>query len=147
MLRPEGKVRYASVFPTVIVKLSWASMEYKIFIGNVAFETKIETLVEMFSQYGEITDSYKPMGKGFAFITFKDDAAVQAAIEGMNGKEVEGRELVVNAARPREERPARGFGGGSGGGFGGGDRRPSSRGGFGGDRRPGGFGGGFGGRR
>ena len=122
-------------------------MEYKIFIGNVAFETKIETLVELFSQYGEITDSYKPMGKGFAFITFKDAAAVQAAIEGMNGKEVEGRELVVNEARPREERPSRGFGGG-GGGFGGGDRRPS-RGGFGGGDcgSRGGFGGGFGGRR
>ncbi|MCC7304191.1 RNA-binding protein [bacterium] len=117
-------------------------MENKIFIGNVAFETKIETLVEIFSQYGEITDSYKPMGKGFAFITFKDESAVQAAIEAMNGKEVEGRELVVNVARPREERPSRGFGGG---GFGGGDRRPS-RGGFGGGNR-GGFGGGFGGRR
>lgn len=121
-------------------------MEYKVFIGNVAFETTIETLVELFSQFGEITDSYKPMGKGFAFITFKDEAAVQAAIDGMNGKEVEGRELVVNVARPREERPSRGFGGG--GGFGGGDRRPS-RGGFGGGDRGsrGGFGGGFGGRR
>lgn len=119
-------------------------MENKIFIGNVAFETKIETLVEIFSQYGEITDSYKPMGKGFAFITFKDESAVQAAIEAMNGKEVEGRELVVNVARPREERPSRG---GFGGGFGGGDRRPN-RGGFGGDRGGrGGFGGGFGGRR
>lgn len=115
-------------------------MEYKVFIGNVAFETTIETLVQLFSQFGEITDSYKPMGKGFAFITFKDEAAVQAAIEGMNGKDVEGRELVVNVARPREERPA--------GGFGGGDRRPS-RGGFGGGDRGGrgGFGGGFGGRR
>lgn len=109
-------------------------MENKIFIGNVAFETKIETLVETFSQFGEITDSYKPMGKGFAFITFKDAASVQAAIDGMNGKEVDGRELVVNVARPREERPA-------GHGFGGGDRRPFHGGGN--DRR-GGFGGGYG---
>lgn len=113
-------------------------MENKIFIGNVAFETTIETLVQAFSQFGEITDSYKPMGKGFAFITFKDAASVQAAIDGMNGKTVDGRELVVNVARPREERPSGGFGGG---GFGGGDRRPS-RGGFGGDR--GGYGGGRG---
>lgn len=107
-------------------------MEYKIFIGNVAFETTIETLVQAFSQFGEITDSYKPMGKGFAFITFKEAASVQAAIDGMNGKTVDGRELVVNEARPREERPAGGFGGG----FGGGDRRPS-RGGFGGGDRGG----------
>jgi RNA recognition motif-containing protein len=125
-------------------------MENKLFIGNVAFETKIETLVEMFSQFGEITDSYKPLGKGFAFITFKDEASAQKAIEEMNGKEVEGRQLVVNVARPREERPMGGsrggFGGGDRGGFGG-DRRPS-RGGFGGDRGGrGGFGGGFGGRR
>lgn len=113
-------------------------MENKLFIGNVAFETKIETLVELFSQFGEITDSYKPLGKGFAFITFKDEASAQRAIEEMNGKEVEGRQLVVNVARPREERPM-----GGRGGFGG-DRRPN-RGGFGGGR--GGFGGGFGGRR
>jgi RNA recognition motif-containing protein len=112
-------------------------MDNKLFLGNVSFDTKIETLVELFSPFGEITDSYKPLGKGFAFITFKDAASAQKAIEEMNGKEVDGRELVVNIARPREERPAGagGFRGGNrSGGFGGGDRRPS-RGGFGGGFR------------
>ncbi|MEI7579969.1 MAG: RNA-binding protein [bacterium] len=83
----------------------------KIFIGNVNFNTPIETLVEMASQYGEVTESYKPQGKGFAFITFKDESSVAPAIEGMNGKEVDGRKLVVNPARPRAERPQRSFSG------------------------------------
>ncbi len=102
-------------------------MQNKLFIGNVAFATTIETLVAQFSQFGEITDSYKPQGKGFAFITFKTDEAAAAAIEAMNGKEVDGRELVVNIARPKEDRPARSFGGGNRGGFGGGFRRDNNR--------------------
>jgi RNA recognition motif-containing protein len=92
----------------------------KLFIGNVAYTTTIETLVELFSQYGEVVESYKPQGKGFAFITFKSEESAQKAIEELNGKEVDGREIVVNEARPREERPARSFG----------------------DRRPGGYNGG-----
>jgi RNA recognition motif-containing protein len=89
----------------------------KLFIGNVTYSTTIETLVEQFMQFGEITDSYKPQGKGFAFITFATEEQAQAAIEGMNGKEVDGRELVVNVAKPREDKPRRNFGGN------GGDRR------------------------
>jgi RNA recognition motif-containing protein len=81
----------------------------KIFIGNVAFGTDIQKLVEVFSAYGEVTESYKPQGKGFAFITFKTEESAQKAIDEMNGKEVDGRALVVNIARPREERPARRF--------------------------------------
>lgn len=77
----------------------------KLFIGNVAYATTIETLVALFSQYGEVVESYKPQGKGFAFITFKTAEAAQAAMEALNGKEVDGREIVVNVARPREERP------------------------------------------
>jgi len=83
----------------------------KLFIGNLAYATPIETLVQLFSQYGEISESYKPQGKGFAFITFKDAESAKKAMEEMNGKEVDGRALVVNEARPREERP-RNFGGG-----------------------------------
>ena len=82
----------------------------KLFIGNVTYATPIETLVELFSQFGEVTESYKPQGKGFAFITFKDEESAKKAMEAMNGKEVDGRPLVVNEARPREERPRRSFG-------------------------------------
>lgn len=94
----------------------------KIFIGNVAYATTMETLLDLFSQFGEIAESYKPEGKGFAFITFKDTASAEKAIEEMNGKEVDGRELVVNIARPREERPRRSFDNNRGGGYGGGRR-------------------------
>lgn len=103
----------------------------KLFIGNVSFDTQMQTLLDLFSAYGEIVDSYKPQGKGFAFITFKTDESAAKAIEEMNGKEVDGRELVVNVARPKEDKP-RTFGGNRGG-FGGGSRG-GSRGGFGGDR-------------
>lgn len=79
----------------------------KLFVGNVSYDTTIETLVELFSKYGEVTDSYKPMRKGFAFITFKTDEEAAAAMEAMNGQTVDGREIFVNLARPREERPQR----------------------------------------
>lgn len=80
----------------------------RLFIGNVSFNTTIEALVEFFSQFGEITDSYKPQGKGFAFITFATEEAAQKAIEEANGKELDGRALNVNIAKPKEERPAGG---------------------------------------
>ncbi|MDE1999044.1 MAG: RNA-binding protein, partial [Burkholderiales bacterium] len=90
--------------------------------------------------------------KGFGFVEMGSDAEAQAAINGLNGQPVAGRAIVVNEARPREERPAGfrspyggGNGGGGGGGFGGG-RREGGGGGFGGGRREGG-GGGFGGGR
>lgn len=82
----------------------------KLFIGNVAYATKIETLVELFSEFGEVVESYKPEGKGFAFITFKTEEEANKALEALNGKEVDGREIFVNVARPREERPRRDFG-------------------------------------
>ena len=93
----------------------------KLFIGNISFDTDFEKLKELFTQFGEIVDSYQPQCKGFAFITFATPEQANAAMEAMNGKEVDGRELVVNVARPREERPRGSFGGGRGG-FGGGNR-------------------------
>lgn len=82
------------------------------FIGNLSYQTSAQTLNEVFSKYGEIVDLYRPEGKGFAFITFADEAHAQAAIDEMNGKELDGREIVVNVARPKEDRPRRSFGGG-----------------------------------
>lgn len=92
----------------------------KIFLGNVSFETTQETLQEAFAKFGEIVEVYKPFRKGFAFITFKTAEAAQVAIDEMNGKEIDGREIVVSIARPREERSDRGgFRGGNRGDRGG----------------------------
>lgn len=82
-----------------------------IFIGNVFYGTAIETLVELCLKYGEITDSYKPQGRGFAFITFKTDEQAQAAIESLNGMQIDRSEIIVNIAIPKEDRPRKGFSG------------------------------------
>ena len=92
------------IYPTILM-----DQANKIFIGNVSFGTEIQTLVDLFSKFGEITDSYKPERKGFAFITFSTAEAAAQAIEEMNGVEVDGRELSLSIARPREERPRRDF--------------------------------------
>lgn len=76
----------------------------KIFIGNISYDTEMDSLLEIFGKFGEITESYRPQGKGFAFITFDSEEAAQKAIEEMNEQEVDGRPLVVNVARPRKER-------------------------------------------
>jgi RNA recognition motif-containing protein len=99
----------------------------KIFIGNLPYSTTQEKLVEIFSQYGEIVDSYKPAGKGFGFVTFATEEQAQAAIEAMHGKDIDGRKAIVNIAQPKENN-------------GNGDRNRGNRGGYGGHR--GGYGGG-----
>ena len=85
----------------------------KIFVGNLAWEVRDDKLREIFSQYGEITDAVVIIdrrtnrSKGFGFVTLATPEAAQAAIEAMQGQEVDGRSIVVNIARPREERPRR----------------------------------------
>ena len=121
-------------------------MGNKLYVGNLAYSVRDESLHEAFSQFGTVTSAKVMMdretgrSKGFGFVEMGSDAEAQAAINGMNGAALEGRAIVVNEARPREERPG-GFGGGGGGrgGFGGGR---SGGGGFG-----GGGGGGYGGGR
>ncbi len=82
----------------------------KVYVGNLPFKVGDRELKEMFSSYGEVTeavvikDRYSGRSKGFGFVTFSDDAAGQKAIEEMNEKEVEGRALKVNEARPMEAR-------------------------------------------
>lgn len=94
----------------------------KIFVGSLPWSVTSEALREMFAQYGEITDavviSDRETGrsKGFGFVTFGNPESAKASLE-MDGKEVEGRTIVVNMAKPRENRPS-----GGGGGFRGGDR-------------------------
>ncbi len=119
---------------------------FKIFVGNLNYRTTPEGLREIFAEHGEVldvfigTDRETGRSRGFGFVTMGSKEAGQAAIEGLNGKEFEGRALVVNEAQPRAPRPGGGFGGGGGGGGGG-------RGGFGGGGGGGrgGFGGGGGG--
>jgi RNA recognition motif-containing protein len=83
----------------------------KLFVGNVAYATEIQTLVDLFAQYGTVTDSYKPQQKGYAFITFETAEQAQAALDALQGKDVDGRELNISLARPKEDRPRRDFGG------------------------------------
>lgn len=85
----------------------------KLYVGNLAYSTKQAELESAFGAYGEvvsavvITDKQTGRSKGFGFIEFKEAASGQAAIEGLNGKEVNGRNLSVSEARPKEENPAR----------------------------------------
>jgi cold-inducible RNA-binding protein len=84
-------------------------MSFKVYVGNLPFSFGDKELLEAFSPFGEISeatvivDKYSKRSKGFGFVTFNDEAAGKKAIEEMNGKEVSGREIKVNEARPREE--------------------------------------------
>jgi RNA recognition motif-containing protein len=104
---------------------------------------------QAFSQFGSVSSAKVMMerdtgrSKGFGFVEMGSDAEAQAAIKGMNGQSVGGRDLVVNEARPMEPRPPRSGGGFGGGGYGGG----GGGGGYGGGRSGGGGGGGYGGGR
>ncbi|HRH88819.1 MAG TPA: RNA-binding protein [Rubrivivax sp.] len=131
-------------------------MGNKLYVGNLAYSVRDESLHQAFSQFGTVTSAKVMMdrdtgrSKGFGFVEMGSDAEAQSAINGMNGQPLEGRAVVVNEARPREERPG-GFGGGGGrggygGGGGGGGGGRSPYGGGGGGRSPYGSGGGGGGR-
>jgi RNA recognition motif-containing protein len=97
----------------------------KIYVGNISFDTDEEALRQAFSAHGDveevavITDRDTGRSRGFAFVTMPDDAAARAAIDGLNGKELDGRTLNVNEAKPRTDRAGGGGGGGRGGGRGG----------------------------
>ena len=118
-----------------------------IFVGNMARETVDEDLRTAFSAFGEVTavsiikDKFTGEPRGFGFVEMANKEEGQAAITGMSGKEIKGRPLTVNEARPKTAGGGHGGGNRGGGGFGGG--RGGSGGGFGGGR--GGFGGGRGG--
>lgn len=86
----------------------------KLYVGNLPWSVNNDSLKELFASYGEvveavvITDRMSGRSKGFGFITFADEAVAEKAAAEMNGKTVEERQIVVNVARPREERPAGG---------------------------------------
>jgi RNA recognition motif-containing protein len=95
----------------------------KVYVGNLNYSTTSADLEQMFAPYGKvesatvIEDRDSGRSKGFGFVEMSNDAEAQAAIAALNGKEVDGRTLKVNEARPREDR---GGGGGGRGGRGGG---------------------------
>jgi len=100
-------------------------MSTKLFVGNLSFNITKEQLQDMFAAHGAVTevdvimDKFSGRPRGFAFVTMETKEGADAAVQALHGKNLDGRDLTVNEARPREERP-RSFGGGGGGGGGGG---------------------------
>jgi len=83
----------------------------KLYVGNLSFETTENDIQDLFEQHGEVgevklmMDRMTGKSRGFAFVTMNDNAQASAAMSALNGKELNGRALTVNEARPREERP------------------------------------------
>jgi RNA recognition motif-containing protein len=125
-------------------------MSMKLYVGNLAFQTSSDELQQLFSQAGTVEsasvveDRETGRSRGFGFVEMSTSEEGKAAIEQFNGKELNGRNLTVNEARPRENRTG---GGGGRGGYGGGGNRGGGgggggRGGYGGGGNRGGGGGG-----
>ena len=106
-------------------------MGTRLYVGNLSFNTTEGELQRLFEQAGKVTscniimDKFTNKSRGFAFVEMSTQDEANKAVATLNGKEVDGRALTVNEARPREERPRGDFGGGGGGGreWRGGDRR------------------------
>ena len=95
-----------------------------LFVGSLAYATTDDSLKAFFEQIGEVEramvakERETGRSRGFGFVTFVDEANNQKAIDALNGKELDGRAITVNVARPREDKPRRDFnGGGNGGSF------------------------------
>ena len=112
-------------------------MSAKLYVGNLSFNTTENDLQDLFATVGPVQealimqDRMTMKSRGFGFVTMAENADAQKAIDQFNGKQVEGRALTVNEARPREERSGGGSGGDRsyGGGSGGGDRNRGGSGG------------------
>ena len=129
-------------------------MGKKLYVGNLPYSVRDGDLEQAFGQFGSVTSAKVMMerdtgrSKGFGFVEMGSDDEAQSAINGMNGQPLGGRSVVVNEARPMEERPPRSGGGGGFGGGGGGRREGGGGyGGGGGGGGGGGYGGGGGGGR
>ena len=98
-------------------------MATKLFVGKLSLDTTNESLQTLFAQYGNVVSVQiifhrdTNQSKGFGFVEMEDQAAAQAAINALDGKEFEGHSIVVNIAKPREDRPQNGGGHGFRGGF------------------------------
>lgn len=86
-------------------------MQVRLYVGNLPFKATTEELSDLFGEFGQVIDAHlvndKETGRprGFGFITLGSKEEADKAIEGLNGKDFQGRSLVVNEARPREDRP------------------------------------------
>jgi hypothetical protein len=127
-------------FPFNSIRPPWALLDLrvsigrpnvakKLYVGNLSYTTSDSALRSLFEEYGSVESAQVIMdrdsgrSKGFGFVEMSDNQEAQAAIDGLNGKEVDGRALTVNEARPRENRGGGGRSGGGRGGYGGGGRR------------------------
>ena len=103
-------------------------MAKKLYVGNLSYGTTDSDLQGMFEEFGTvqsaqvIIDRDSGRSKGFGFVEMRSDQEAQAAINALNGKDVDGRSLTVNEAKPREDRGGGRSGGGGRGGYGGGRR-------------------------
>jgi cold-inducible RNA-binding protein len=101
----------------------------RLYVGNLSYNVTNQSLETLFADFGRVQSAQVVMdrdtgrSKGFGFVEMSDNGQAQAAIEGLNQKEVDGRSLTVNEARPREERSGGGGGYGGGRSGGGGGRR------------------------
>ena len=126
--------RVARFIETAVAFLKDPKMGKKLYVGNLSYSVDDQSLNQNFSDFGTVSSAKVMMdrdsgrSKGFGFVEMSSDAEAQAAISGMNGKSVDGRDMVVNEARPMKPRTG-GFGGGGGG------RREGGGGGYGGGNR------------
>lgn len=103
-------------------------MGKRLYVGNLAYGTTEEVLKGLFAQHGTVesvsivTDKFSGRSRGFGFVEMATDEEAKVAVEKVNGTNLDGRDLVVNEARPQEERRSGGGGGGGRGRFGGGGR-------------------------
>lgn len=116
-------------------------MNTKLFVGNLSYNVTENDLQDLFAAHGTVTevnlmlDRMSGRSRGFAFVSMSTPQEAEAALQALNGKQVDGRAITVNEARPREDRPRGGGGGGGGyegrggGGGGGGGRGGGGRGG------------------
>ncbi len=110
-------------------------MAIKLFVGGLSYGVDDTQLQDAFAAFGTVTsaqvikDRDTGRSKGFGFVEMSSDDEARAAIQGLDGKELDGRAIAVNEARPKENREPRSFGGGGGGGYrsGGNDRRSGGR--------------------
>ncbi|GDY00565.1 hypothetical protein LBMAG48_29680 [Phycisphaerae bacterium] len=132
---PEFEHRFFTVLP------GFRILAMKMYVGNLSFQTTESQLQALFAPFGEVASASLVMDRdtgrprGFGFVEMRNDSEASAAMAALNGKNVDGRDLTVNEAKPREA----GGGGGGRGGFGGGGG--GGRGGFGGGGGGGGRGG------
>ena len=99
-----------------------------IYVGNLSYQTTEDELRDLFAEFGDvvsaklIVDKFTGQSKGFGFVEMSNNSEAQKAMDELNGRDVNGRNVTVNQARPRQDRSRGGGGGGGGRGYGGGNR-------------------------